>query len=159
MTFFARGVCGNLPTVTISGPLWTSFSTSSRIFRRSTSRFFRTLAATPDAFFDQSKQNVLGADVFVVEPLSLLVGQLHDLAGAVCKSFVHSIFLSVNLANLPKVIPTNANGKPGSRKTSGWIDQVNDFDFCLWDFCPWILPLKSKFGDRSFEGTGEGNGN
>ena len=33
--------------VTISGPLWTSFSTSRRILRRSTSRFFRTFAATP----------------------------------------------------------------------------------------------------------------
>ena len=33
--------------VTMSGPAWTIFSTSLRILRRSTSRFFRTLAATP----------------------------------------------------------------------------------------------------------------
>ena len=47
ITFLARGVCGNLPIVTMSGPLWTSFSTSRRILRRSTSRFFNTFAATP----------------------------------------------------------------------------------------------------------------
>jgi hypothetical protein len=32
---------------------------------------------------------VLGTNVFVVEPLSFLVGQLHDFASAVSKSFVH----------------------------------------------------------------------
>src|SRR5947209_7826496 len=48
MTFLARGVCGSLPMVTMSGPLWTIFSTSRRILRRSMSRFLRTLAATPE---------------------------------------------------------------------------------------------------------------
>src|SRR5437868_901386 len=48
MTFLARGVWGSLPMVTMSGPDWTIFSTSSRILRRSMSRFFRTLAATPE---------------------------------------------------------------------------------------------------------------
>src|SRR5215471_19255686 len=48
ITFLARGVCGSLPSVTMSGPDWTSFSTSSRILRRSMSRFLRTLAATPE---------------------------------------------------------------------------------------------------------------
>ncbi len=43
------------------------------------------------AFLDQAEQDVLGADVFVIEPLGLLVCQLHHLAGAVSKSFVHSI--------------------------------------------------------------------
>ena len=38
------------------------------------------------AFLDQAQQDVLGADVFVVEPLGLLVGQLHDLACAVGES-------------------------------------------------------------------------
>ena len=47
------------------------------------------------AFLDQAQQDVLGADVFVVEPLRLLVGQLHDLAGAVGKSFVHGDDLSI----------------------------------------------------------------
>ena len=41
------------------------------------------------AFLDQPQQHVLGADVFVVEALGLLIGQLHDLAGAIGKSFVH----------------------------------------------------------------------
>src|SRR5206468_10376048 len=48
ITFLARGVCGNLPIVTMSGPDWTIFSTSRRILRRSMSRFLRTLAATPE---------------------------------------------------------------------------------------------------------------
>src|SRR4051812_21404450 len=50
ITFFARGVWGSFPIVTISdpGPVWTIFSTSSRIFLRSMSRFLSTLAATPD---------------------------------------------------------------------------------------------------------------
>src|SRR5476651_193829 len=47
MTFLARGVWGSLPIVTMSGPACTIFSTSRRIFRRSMSRFFKTLAATP----------------------------------------------------------------------------------------------------------------
>ena len=46
------------------------------------------------AFLDQAQQHVLGADVFVVEPLGLLVGQLHDLAGAIGESFVHVSVLS-----------------------------------------------------------------
>ena len=60
--------------------------------RRSTSRFFRTLAATPRPFLDQAEQDVLGADVLVVEPLGFLVGQLHHFAGAVGKAFVHGWF-------------------------------------------------------------------
>src|SRR5205823_2880981 len=42
------GVWGSLPIVTMSGPDCTIFSTSRRILRRSMSRFFRTLAATPE---------------------------------------------------------------------------------------------------------------
>jgi len=42
------------------------------------------------AFLDQAQQDVLGADVFVIEPLCLLIGQLHDLAGAVGKTLVHA---------------------------------------------------------------------
>ncbi len=33
------------------------------------------------AFFDEAQQHVFGADVFVVEALRLLVGELHHLAG------------------------------------------------------------------------------
>ena len=42
------------------------------------------------AFLDQAQQDVLGADVFVIEPLRLLVGQLHDLSRTVGESFVHA---------------------------------------------------------------------
>ena len=42
------------------------------------------------AFLDQAEQDVLGADVLVVEALRLLVGQLHHLAGPVGKAFIHS---------------------------------------------------------------------
>jgi len=38
---------------------------------------------------DEAEENVLGADVLVVEPLGLLVGQLHHLASPVCKTLVH----------------------------------------------------------------------
>ena len=43
----------------------------------------------PAPLFDQAQEDVLGADIFVIEPLGLLVGQLHDLPGAVSKSLVH----------------------------------------------------------------------
>ena len=89
MTFFARGVCGSLPIVTISGPLCTSFSTSRRILRRSTSRFLSTFAATPLPSFTSPNKNVLGADVLVVEPLRFLVRQLHHFPGTVRETFVH----------------------------------------------------------------------
>ena len=42
------------------------------------------------AFLDQAEEDVLGADVLVVEALGLLVGQLHHLAGPVGKAFIHS---------------------------------------------------------------------
>ena len=35
---------------------------------------------------------MLGADVFVVEALCFLVGQCHDFAGTICKSFKHAFF-------------------------------------------------------------------
>ena len=43
----------------------------------------------PAALFDQAQQDMLGPDVFVIEPLRLLIGQLHDLPGTVRKSLVH----------------------------------------------------------------------
>ena len=47
----------------------------------------------PAAFLDQTQEDVLGADIFVIEPLRFLVGQLHHLAGAVSKSLVHLFIL------------------------------------------------------------------
>jgi len=49
MIFLERGVIGSLPIVTKSGPPSTIFSTSLRTLRRSTSRFFQRLAATPES--------------------------------------------------------------------------------------------------------------
>ena len=43
------------------------------------------------AFLDQAEQDVLGSDVFVVEPLCLLIGKLHDFSRAVGKSLVHQL--------------------------------------------------------------------
>ena len=53
------------------------------------------------AFFDQAQQHVLRADVFVVEALRLLVGELHHLAGSVGKSFVHFRLRCNRPARLP----------------------------------------------------------
>ena len=55
MTFLARGVWGSFPIVTISGPAWTIFSTSLRIFRRSTSRFLQDVRGDPTPFLDQAE--------------------------------------------------------------------------------------------------------
>jgi hypothetical protein len=41
-------------------------------------------------FLDQTEQDVLGADVLVVEALRFLVGQGHHFAGAVRKPFEHN---------------------------------------------------------------------
>src|SRR5262249_15052020 len=43
----------------------------------------------PGAFLDQAQEDVLGADVLVVEALRLLIGQLHHLACPICKTFIH----------------------------------------------------------------------
>ena len=40
-------------------------------------------------FLDEPQQDVLGADVFVVEPLGFLVGQLHHFPGPIRESLVH----------------------------------------------------------------------
>ena len=50
---------------------------------------FQHVGGNTRAFLDQPQQNVLGADVLVVEPLGLLVGQLHHLACPIGETFVH----------------------------------------------------------------------
>ena len=57
--------------------------------------FFRTLAATPSAFLDEAKQDVLGAEVLVVEPLRLLACEVHDLLGAICEAIEHVLLGSL----------------------------------------------------------------
>ena len=57
--------------------------------RRSMSEVFQDVGADAGAFLDEAEQDVLGPDVFVIESLGLLVGECHDLAGAISKSFKH----------------------------------------------------------------------
>ncbi len=45
----------------------------------------------PPSLPDETQQDVLGADVFMIEALSPWFGQLHDLPGSVCESFVHGL--------------------------------------------------------------------
>ena len=51
---------------------------------------FEDIGGDAGAFFDQAQENVLRADVLVVEALGLLVGQLHHFAGAIRETFIHS---------------------------------------------------------------------
>ena len=44
---------------------------------------------------------MLGANVFVVEALGFLVGQLHDLPGAIGKTFVHMSSLWLSSVDCP----------------------------------------------------------
>ena len=52
------------------------------------------VGADAGAFLDQPEQDVLGADVLVVESLGLLVGQRHDLSGPIREPFKHVHLLS-----------------------------------------------------------------
>jgi len=55
---------------------------------------FQDVGGNARAFLDESQQDVFGADVFMIESLGFLIGQLHDLAGAICETLVHDAFLS-----------------------------------------------------------------
>src|SRR5207247_761649 len=46
-------------------------------------KVFEDVGGDARAFLDQAQEDVLGADVFVVEALRLLIGELHHLAGSV----------------------------------------------------------------------------
>ncbi len=45
--------------------------------------------ADPRTFFQETQENVFGADVLMLEPLRFLVGQLQHLSRTVCEAFVH----------------------------------------------------------------------
>ena len=47
------------------------------------------VGADARAFLDQTQQDVLGADVLVIEALGLLVGQGHDFPSAIGETFEH----------------------------------------------------------------------
>jgi hypothetical protein len=46
------------------------------------------------ALLDQAEQDVLGADVLVVEALGFLLGKVHHLAGAISEPVEHGCFTS-----------------------------------------------------------------
>ena len=50
---------------------------------------FEDVGGDAAPLLDEAEEDVLRADVFVVEPLGLLVGQLHHLAGTVRETLVH----------------------------------------------------------------------
>jgi hypothetical protein len=50
---------------------------------------FQHIRCNARTFLDEAEENVFRANVFVVEALGLLIGQLHHLAGTVRKTFVH----------------------------------------------------------------------
>ena len=63
------------------------------------------------ALLDQAEQDVLGADVLVVEALGLLVGQLHHLASTVGESFIHAVDSD------PTILPT------GNARFNDWRER------------------------------------
>jgi hypothetical protein len=65
-------------------------STAVLTFGSSTFMFSRTRAATPFALADEAEEQVLRADVVVVEPLCLVLRECQDLAGTVGE-FVEAI--------------------------------------------------------------------
>src|SRR5262249_40948698 len=66
------------------------------------------------ALLDEAEEDVLGADVLVVEALRLLVGELHHLASPVRESFVH-------LRTSPAIgARPGPRGRAGGRPPKGW---------------------------------------
>ena len=58
-------------------------------FTQINAQIFQNVGGDSTAFFDKTQENVFRSNIFVIETLSFLVGKLHDLAGAICKPFVH----------------------------------------------------------------------
>ena len=89
MTFLARGVWGSLPMVTMSGPDLHELFDFQADLAQIDVEVLENVGGDAGAFFDQAQQDVFGADVFVVEALRFLVGELHHLAGSVRETFIH----------------------------------------------------------------------
>ena len=53
------------------------------------SKVFEHVGRHSSAFSYEPKQNMLGVDVFVVEPLGLLICQLHNFLGTIRELFKH----------------------------------------------------------------------
>src|SRR5262249_49694765 len=56
-------------------------------------KVFQDVGGNARAFLDKAQQDMFGPDVFMVEALGLLIGQLHHLAGPIGKAFVHGTTL------------------------------------------------------------------
>ena len=80
MTLLARGVSPVSPEVAFS-PRPMMNSTAERTLPRPTPRLIRTLAATPSSSY-QAEQDMLGADVVMVEVLGFFLGQGENPAGS-----------------------------------------------------------------------------
>jgi hypothetical protein len=52
---------------------------------------FQDIGRNTAPFLHQPQQDMLGADVFVVEAYGLIVGQLHDPSGAIRQALVHGL--------------------------------------------------------------------
>ena len=75
--------------MTISVPLWTSFSTLEANLSQIDIEVLENIGRDAAPFLDEPQQHVLGADAFLIRAPGLLVGQLHHFPGPVRKSFVH----------------------------------------------------------------------
>ena len=75
----------------------------------------------PAALLDEAEQDVLGADVLVVEPLGLLVGQLHHFPGTVRETLVHRCSLLNAKPNCSSFIrpPPAASASPPAKTAGG----------------------------------------
>ena len=94
MTFLARGVWGSLPMVTMSGPGLDDLLDLQPDLAQVDVQVLEDVGGDARAFLDEAEEDVLGADVLVVEALRLLVGELHHLAGPVRESFIHEFAFS-----------------------------------------------------------------
>src|SRR5206468_4118423 len=52
-------------------------------------KVFQDIGSDARPLFDESQEDMLGADVLVIEALRLLVGELHHLTSTVGKTFIH----------------------------------------------------------------------
>src|SRR5262249_9951154 len=51
-------------------------------------------------FFHQAQQDMLGANIFMIEPLGLLISELHYLMASVGKAFIHKGALYTRLREI-----------------------------------------------------------
>ncbi len=64
-------------------------------------QIFEHVRGNAAPFLDKAEQNMLGSDIFMIESLSFLVGQLHHLPCAVGKSFVrHFILVGCDISSV-----------------------------------------------------------